>query len=36
MGLTYTHVLWKRTTLQMRIVVAYQKLYKIVLFIITF
>ena len=28
--LKYTHVQWKRTTLQMRIVVAYQKLFKIV------
>ena len=30
----YTHVQWKRTTLQMRIIVAYPKLCKIVLFII--
>ena len=33
-GIIYTHVQWKRTTLPMRIFVAYQKLCKIVLFII--
>ena len=32
----YTHFQWKRTTLQMRIVVAYQKLCKIVLFLLVF